>query len=71
MAALGDVTKKAKAFLNDGKIREALKSEKAEKVSDSILDAVAGAADKVTGGKYHDKIDQAREAADKKIGNDE
>jgi hypothetical protein len=71
MAGLDDVTKKAKDFLNDNKVKDALNSDKAEEVSDSILNAVAGAADKVTGGKFHDKIEDAREAADKKIGNDE
>lgn len=70
MANLDDVTGKAKEFLNDNKVKDALNSDKAEEVSDSILDAVAGAADKVTGGKFHDKIEEARDAADKKIGND-
>lgn len=69
MAGLDDVTKKAKDFLNDNKVKDALKSDKAEEVSDSILNAVAGAADKVTGGKHHDKIEEARAAADKKLGN--
>lgn len=71
MAGLDDVTKKAKDFLNDNKVKDALNSDKAEEVSDSILDAVAGAADRVTGGKFHDRIEDAREAADNKIGNDE
>ncbi|ARC55746.1 hypothetical protein AS850_01475 [Frondihabitans sp. 762G35] len=69
MAGFDDVTKKAQEFLKDGKVQDALKSDKAEEVSDSILDAVAGAADKITGGKFHDKIEDAKNAADDKIGN--
>jgi hypothetical protein len=68
MAGFDDITKKAQDFLKDGKVQDALKSEKAEGISDNILDAVAGAADKATGGKYSDKIAQAKEQADKKIG---
>jgi len=68
MAGFDDITKKAQSFLKDGKVQEALKSEKAEGVSDSILDAVANAADKATGGKHADKIQQAKEQADKKLG---
>jgi hypothetical protein len=69
MAGFDDITKKAQAFLKDGKVQDALKSEKAEGVSDTILDAVAAAADKATGGKHADKIHQAKEQADKKLGN--
>jgi len=68
MAGFDDITKKAQEFLKDGKVQDALKSEKAEGISDNILDAVAGAADKATGGKYSDKIAQAKEQADKKVG---
>ena len=46
-------------------MKDALNSDKAEEVSDSILGAVAGAADKITGGKFHDKIEEARDAADR------
>jgi hypothetical protein len=66
---LNDITKKAKTFLEDDKVRDALKSEKAEDVSDKLLDAVSGAAQKVTGSKYDDQITKARDAADKKLGN--
>jgi len=69
MAGFDDISKKAQQFLKDGKVQEALKSEKAEGVSDNILDAVASAADKATGGKHADKIQQAKEQADKKLGN--
>lgn len=69
MAGLGDIGRKAQEFLNSEKGKEALKSEKAEGVSDSILDKVAQAADKVSGGKHTDKIQDARDQADKHIGN--
>ncbi|KQR66109.1 Rv0909 family putative TA system antitoxin [Frigoribacterium sp. Leaf172] len=68
MAGFDDISKKAQAFLKDGKVQDALKSEKAEGVSDDVLAAVAKAADKATGGKHTDKIEQARQQADKRIG---
>ena len=64
-----DVTKKATEFLNSEKTQEALRGQKAEEVSDKLLDGVAGMTDKVTGGNHSDKIADARNAADKKIGN--
>ena len=39
-----------------------------EDKTDKGLDDVAGAANKVTGGKFKDKIDAARDAADDKLG---
>jgi hypothetical protein len=68
MAGFDDISKKAQAFLQDGKVRDALKSEKAEGVSDGVLDALAKATDKATGGKHSDKIEQARQQADKRLG---
>ncbi|QQD75468.1 antitoxin [Curtobacterium sp. YC1] len=70
MAAFDDITKKAQAFLQDGKVQDALKSERAEGVSDKVLGGVADAVKKATGGKYDEKIDGARDAADKKLGNE-
>ena len=66
-----DIINKGKQLFeqNRDKIEEALKSEKAEDVSDKLLDAVSGAAQKVTGSKYDDQITKARDAADKKLGN--
>ncbi|BAW94083.1 MT0933-like antitoxin protein [Actinomyces sp. Chiba101] len=52
------------------KAGEALKSDKAEAVSDKVLGAAAGAAKKVTGGKFDEKIDSAVETADSKLGNE-
>ncbi|WP_235933923.1 antitoxin [Paramicrobacterium chengjingii] len=67
---LDDITNKAKEFLNDNKVKEALNSEQAEGISDKLLDGVADAANKVTGGKFDSKIDDARNAADEKIGDE-
>jgi hypothetical protein len=70
MAGFDDITKKAQEFLKDGKVQDALKSEQAEGVSDQILQGVADAVKKATGGKFDDKIDGARDAADKRVGNE-
>ncbi|MFT2815234.1 Rv0909 family putative TA system antitoxin [Leifsonia sp. A12D58] len=67
---LDDVTKKAQDLLNDNKVKDALKSEKAEDVSDKLLDSVAGAANKVTGGKFEEQINEAKDKADKAVGNE-
>ncbi|MFD3446841.1 antitoxin [Microbacteriaceae bacterium 4G12] len=69
MAGIGDLGKKAQRLLNDPKVQDALKSEKAEGVSDRVLGGLAGAVDKATGGKHSDKIEKARDAADRKLGN--
>ncbi|MGO1769260.1 MAG: antitoxin [Microbacterium sp.] len=58
---LGDFVDKAK---------DALTSDKAEEISDGLLDKASDAANKVTGDKYSDRIDGARDAADKRIGNE-
>jgi len=68
--ALDDITKKAQEFLNDNKVKDALKSEQAEDISDKLLGSVAEAAKKVTGGKFDEQIDGARDAADKAVGNE-
>ncbi|RUQ97108.1 antitoxin [Labedella endophytica] len=68
--AIEDISKKAQEFLKDERVTKALKSEKAEKTSDSILDGIAAAADKASGGKFSGQIEDAKKAADKKIGNE-
>ncbi len=70
MAGLDDITKKATDFLNSDQAKDALKSEKAEDISDKLLGGVADLANKVTGGKHADKIESARAAADEKVGTD-
>ena len=68
MAGFDDITKKAQEFLNDPKVKDALSSEQAEGISDKLLDGVADAAKKATGGKFDDKIEGARDQADKRVG---
>ncbi|WP_157157205.1 MULTISPECIES: Rv0909 family putative TA system antitoxin [unclassified Diaminobutyricimonas] len=67
---IDDVTKKAQEFLNDDKVKDALKSEQAEDVSDKILGGVADAVNKVTGGKFEKQVDDARENVDKRVGDE-
>lgn len=50
------------------KAKDFLSSDKGEKHSDDALDRVADAADGKSGGKHADKIQQGRDAADKRIG---
>jgi hypothetical protein len=66
---LGDITGKAEAFLNDPKVKDALKSEQAEGISDNILEGVADVVEKATGGKFDEQIEAAKKAADGAIGN--
>jgi len=70
MAGLDDITKGAADFLNSDGVKDALKSEQAEDISDNILDGVEGFADKVTGGKFDEQTDALRDQADKLIGNE-
>lgn len=58
---IGDLTSKAGEFLG---------SEKAEATTDKALDAAAGVAKKATGGKYDSQVESARDAIDKKLGNE-
>lgn len=70
--AIDDLVKQAGDFLknNSDKVQEALKSEQAEGISDTVLDGAADLANKVTGGKFADQVQSARDAADKHIGNE-
>ncbi|MFD1722160.1 antitoxin [Amnibacterium endophyticum] len=52
------------------KAKDALNSDKGESTSDSVLDKAARFADEKTGGKHTDKIEQARDAADDRVGNE-
>ena len=49
----------------------AMHSERAEKISDTMLDGAENAANFVTGGKLDDKIGDMRDDMDEKIGDDE
>jgi hypothetical protein len=66
-----EVTDKAKAFVDENrdKIEEALKSDKAEEVSDKIIHGLADGLKKVTGGKFDEQIDKTARDLDDKIGN--
>jgi hypothetical protein len=65
---LEDITKKTQDLLADNKVQDALRSEQAEDISDKLLDGVAGAVNKVTGDKYAEQVEGARETADKAVG---
>ena len=65
-----DVVKDKAGDVKDA-AHDAVHSERAEKISDTVLDGVEGAANFVTGGKLDDKIGDARESVDEKIGDDE
>lgn len=56
-----DITNKAKALFT---------SEKAEQISDSVLDTVESTVNKVTGDKFADQVGQARDKADGAVGNE-
>ncbi|HEY5319559.1 MAG TPA: Rv0909 family putative TA system antitoxin [Galbitalea sp.] len=64
----GDITRKAEELLGDDKVKDALKSEQAEGVSDSLLGGVAGVVNNITGNKFTEQIDEARDNVDKRIG---
>lgn len=59
---------KGKATELTDKAAEALGSDKVETVTDKVLDGAATVADKVTGGKFTDKIASARDTIDEKLG---
>jgi hypothetical protein len=66
-----DIINKGKELFeqNRDKIEEALKSEKAEEVSDKILDGASDAIKKVVPEEHQGKVDDVRENVDKHIGN--
>lgn len=66
-----DIINKGKQLFeeNRDKIEEALKSEKAEEVSDKLLDGAADAIKKVVPAEHHAKVDEVRENVDKSVGN--
>ena len=51
-------------------VQSALQSDQAEEVSDKVLDSVSGFAKKVTGGKFDEQIEGARDSLDGMIGNE-
>lgn len=69
MSGFDDITKKAQEFLNDDKVKDALKSEQAEDISDKLLDGAQEAVNKITGDKFEKQVGDARDSADKHVGN--
>lgn len=67
-----DIVNQGKEFLeqNKDKIQETLRSDQAEQVSDSILDAAADFVKKVAPDSIDEKVDGVRESIDAKIGNE-
>ena len=67
-----DLAGKAKDFVaeNADKVQEALKSEQAEGISDKVLGGLADVANKITGGKHSDKIEDVKNKLDGQIGNE-
>lgn len=67
-----DVVNQGKEFLekNKDKIEETLTSDKAEQVSDSVLDAAADFVKKVAPDSVDEKVDGVRDNLDSKIGNE-
>jgi hypothetical protein len=68
---IDDLVNQGKQFLdqNKDKIDGALKSEQAEGVSDSALDAAAEFVKKVAPDEHDPKIDEVRDNIDRSIGN--
>ena len=71
IVGVDDIVNKGKQMFeqNRDKIEEALKSEKAEDVSDKLLSGAADAIKKVVPAEHHAKIDETRDNVDKHIGN--
>ena len=67
-----DLAKQAGDFIkgNADKVSEALHSEQAEGISDKVLDGAADLANKVTGGKFEQQVDDVRSNVDKQVGNE-
>lgn len=67
-----DLVNKAKGLIGDNidAVNNAIHSEKAEEISDKVLDGASDVANKVTGGKFADQVKGARDAADGAIGNE-
>lgn len=67
---IDDITGKAKEFLESDQVKGMLESEQAEDISDKVLEGVADVADKVTGGKFTDQIEDVKSNIDGAIGTD-
>ena len=69
---LDDLVNKGKDAFEKGKAKvdEALRSEKAEDISDQVLDGASDAAKKVLPDNLDDKVDGVRDNVDKAVGNE-
>ena len=69
---VGDAVNKGKEFFeeNKEKVEEALKSDKAEEISDKIIGGVSDFAKKIIPAEHHDKVDEVASKVDKSVGND-
>ena len=67
---LDDIVNQGKQFLeqNKDKIDEVIHSDKAEEVSDNVLDAAAGFVKKVAPDQFDAKVDEVRDQVDGAIG---
>lgn len=65
-----DLGKKAGEFVKEHaeNAKDALSSDKAEGISDRVLDGAADLANSVTGDKFDDKIEDIRATLDEKFG---
>lgn len=72
MAAFDDAINQGKQFLdqNKDKIDGVIKSEQAEGVSDSVLDAAADFVKKIAPDSIDQQVDGVRDNIDKAIGNE-
>lgn len=68
---LDDIVNQGKQFLeqNKEKIDEVIHSDKAEEVSDNVLDAAADFVKKVAPDQFDAKVDEVRDQVDGAIGN--
>jgi hypothetical protein len=70
MAGFDDLVGKARDAASDPKLKEHLQGKQAEDISDGALDQGEKLAGGMTGGKHDEQIDELREQADRRIGNE-
>lgn len=65
-----DIVNKGKQFFDENKekVQGALNSDKAEEISDKVIQGVAGAAKKVVPAEHHAKVDGVAKKVDDAIG---
>ncbi|NQX15241.1 MULTISPECIES: Rv0909 family putative TA system antitoxin [unclassified Rathayibacter] len=70
MVDLGKLGRQAGELFNSKKVQDTLRSEKAEGVSDQVLEKTGDIASRLTKGKYDDRIEDLKRQADKRLGNE-